>query len=125
MTNTRLHGSYNSQNTLLQQKVSDSRDHKIWDCESALYDSYELVAFAHIIERKLLPFSPSHVRPPRLNLRAVMDKDKEENSYASSKTTTGSSQRRKHWWNRKNNYEIKKEIKKRMLPSCFLCCTKS
>ncbi|CAG7873626.1 unnamed protein product, partial [Brassica rapa] len=41
MSNTQLHGrTYNSQNTL--------------------------ASFAHIIERKLLPFSPAHVRPPRL-----------------------------------------------------------
>ncbi|CDY62281.1 BnaCnng39830D [Brassica napus] len=49
-----------------------------------------------------------------------MAKDKNNNNaYASSKTTTRSSQRRKYWWNRKKNYEIKKEIKKIMLPGCI------
>nr|VDD32994.1 unnamed protein product [Brassica oleracea] len=118
MSNTQLHGrSYNSQNTVL----TDGRAHKIWDCESPLYDSYELASFAHIIERKLLPFSPAHVRPPPfLSLQALMAKDKNNNNaYASSKTTTRSSQRRKYWWNRKKNYEIKKEIKKIMLPGCI------
>ncbi|KAL0720265.1 hypothetical protein Bca4012_034864 [Brassica carinata] len=121
MSNTQLHGSYNSHDTVLQHKINDGRVHKIWDCESPLYDSYELVSFAHIIERKLLPFSPAHVRPPRLSLKALMDKDKDnDNSYASSKTTTSSSQRRKYWWNRKMNYDFTKEIKKKMLPSCML-----
>ncbi|KAJ0258216.1 Uncharacterized protein HA466_0070450 [Hirschfeldia incana] len=126
MTNTQLYGNYNSQDTVLPHKISDGRAHKIWDCESSLYDSYELISFAHIIERKLLPFSPAHVQPPRSSLKALMEKDKDNNnSYASSKTTTSSSQRRKYWWNRKMNYEIKKEIKKKMLPSCILCCNKS
>ncbi|WZZ48064.1 hypothetical protein YC2023_048171 [Brassica napus] len=121
MSNTQLHGrSYNSQKTVL----TDGRASKIWDCESPLYDSYELASFAHIIERKLLPFSPAHVRPPRLSLQAVMAKDKDNNNaYASSKMTTSSSQRRKYWWNRKKNYEIKKEIKKIMLPGCIFRTT--
>lgn len=118
MSNT--HGSFNSQDAVLRQMTSDGHAHKIWDCESPLYDSYELISFAHIIERKLLPFSPAHVRPPRSSLQALMEKDEHnKNSYASSKTTTSSRQRRKHWWNGKKNYEIKKEIKKIMLPGCI------
>ncbi|KAG2290674.1 hypothetical protein Bca52824_050278 [Brassica carinata] len=111
MSNTQLHGrSYNSQKTVL----TDGRANKIWDSR----------LFAHIIERKLLPFSPAHVRPPRLSLQAVMAKDKDNNNaYASSKMTTSSSQRRKYWWNRKKNYEIKKEIKKIMLPGCIFRTT--
>ncbi|KAF8104710.1 hypothetical protein N665_0170s0082 [Sinapis alba] len=125
MSNTQLHGSYNnSQETVLPaDKMSDGHDaHKMWDCESRLYDSYELVSFAHIIERKLLPFSPAHIRPPRLSLEALMAKDIDNNNsyHASSKTTTRSSaQRRKYWWNRKKNYEIKKEIKKKMFLGCI------
>ncbi|KAF2566651.1 hypothetical protein F2Q68_00023719 [Brassica cretica] len=65
MSNTQLHGrSYNSRNTVL----TDGRAHKIWDCESPLYDSYELASFAHIIERKLLPFSPAHVSEVKTRL---------------------------------------------------------
>ncbi|KAK4379200.1 hypothetical protein RND71_001062 [Anisodus tanguticus] len=29
---------------------------KIWDCRSPLYDSYELVAISHLIERKFMKF---------------------------------------------------------------------
>lgn len=104
MTNTRPYASYSSQDRVTEE-ISDGRDHKIWDCESPLYDSYELVSFAHIIERKLLPFSP-HTRPPGLSLRALMDKDKDDYSTA-SKTTTHSIHGRKHWWSRKKNEEIK------------------
>ncbi|KAF8113783.1 hypothetical protein N665_0045s0027 [Sinapis alba] len=91
MANARLHGSYNSQETVLPEKMNDDCDHRVWDCGSPLYDSYELVSFAHIIERRLLPFSPL-TRPSSLSLRALMDKDKDDYSYV-SKTTTSCIQR--------------------------------
>ncbi|CAH8383778.1 unnamed protein product [Eruca vesicaria subsp. sativa] len=107
---------------LLPVKMSDGCDHKIWDCGSPLYDSYELVSFAHIIERKLLPFSP-FTRQPSWRLRVLMDKDKDKCSSESyvSKTTTSCIHRRKSWWNRKKNEETKEYIKKkkRKMSSCI------
>ncbi|ESQ39278.1 hypothetical protein EUTSA_v10001747mg [Eutrema salsugineum] len=117
MTNARLPVSCNSQVTVTE-KISGGRDHKIWDCESPLYDSYELVSFAHIIERKLLPFPPL-TRPSGMSLRALMDKDKDDYSSA-SKTTTCSIHRRKYWWNRKKNEKIKETFKKKKLSDCIL-----
>lgn len=112
MANARLHGSYNSQDTvLLPETMSDGCDQRVWDSGSPLYDTYELVSFAHIIERRLLPFSPL-IRPSSLSLRSLMDKDKDDYSSA-SKTTTSCIQRRKHWWSRKKNEKRKKDIKKK------------
>ncbi|CAN6979236.1 unnamed protein product [Brassica oleracea var. botrytis] len=118
MANARLDGNYNSQDTVLQETISDGCDHRVWDCESPLYDSYELVSFAHIIERKLLPFSPL-TRPSSVSLRALMDKD--------DKTTTSCVQRKKKRWNRKKNDETKEDIKKkkRKMYSCSLWCKSS
>ncbi|CAA7016863.1 unnamed protein product [Microthlaspi erraticum] len=107
MTNTRRsHASYNSQDRVTDD-ISDGRDHKIWDCESPLYDACELVSFAHIIERKLLPFTP-HTRPAGLSLRALMDKDKDDYSTANETTTRSG---RRHWWSRKKNEETHEEDK--------------
>jgi len=88
MPNTRLCGSSS------EEKISDGRDPKIWDCDSTLYDSYELVSFVHIIERKLMPFSPL-ARQPGLTLRALMDKDSDlgklvRSNHAKLKETLGS-----------------------------------
>ncbi|KAF3549175.1 uncharacterized protein LOC111203623 [Brassica napus] len=126
MANARLHGNYNSQDTVFQETISDGCDHRVWDCESPLYDSYELVSFAHIIERKLLPFSPL-TRPSSVSLRALMDKDKDDYSSV-SETTTRCVQRRKKRWNRtKKNDETKEDIKKkkRKISSCILWCKSS
>ncbi|CAL9237153.1 unnamed protein product [Arabidopsis halleri] len=116
MTNTRNTGGSSS-----QEKISDGRDPKIWDCGSTLYDSYELVSFVHIIERKLMPFSPLS-RKSGLSLRAVMDKDNDDCSSASTKRGPCScSHRRKYWWNRKKNDEMKERInkKKKMFDCSF------
>lgn len=116
MTNTRFNG-INLQDRA-REKISGGRDHKIWDCESPLYDSYELVSFAHVIERKLIPLSPlcidrRDLSPPSgLSLRALMDKDKDDFSFV-SKMTMPSTRRRKDWWNWNKNDGKKENIKKK------------
>ncbi|KAG2332038.1 hypothetical protein Bca4012_018378 [Brassica carinata] len=106
---------------MLPERMSDGCDHRlVWDCGSPLYDTYELVSFAHIIERRLLPFSPL-TRPSSLSLRALMDKDKDDYSSA-SKTATSCIQRRKKWWKRKKNdakKEKDKKKKKQKMSSCI------
>lgn len=114
MTNTRNTGGRSS-----QEKISDGRDPKIWDCESTLYDSYELVSFVHIIERKLMPFSPLAPKSG-LSLRAVMDKDNDDCSSASTKRGR-CIHRRKYWWNRKKNDEMKERIHKKKKKKMFDC----
>ncbi|KAL9302984.1 hypothetical protein AtEden1_Chr2g0269361 [Arabidopsis thaliana] len=118
MPNTRLCGSSS------EEKISDGRDPKIWDCDSTLYDSYELVSFVHIIERKLMPFSPL-ARQPGLTLRALMDKDSDHCSCASTKRGP-CIHRRKYWWNGKKKDEMKERInKKKMFDFSFswnFCC---
>ncbi|CAN8286105.1 unnamed protein product [Cochlearia groenlandica] len=123
MTNTRLNGSYyNTQNTTKTKISTNGRNQKVWDCESLLYDSYELVSFAHIIERKLMPLSPPPpplTRPSCLTLRALMDRDKdeeEEEEYSSAykKKTCYFHHGRKYWWNRKKN-DNKMNNKKKIL----------
>lgn len=116
MTNTRLSAS-NS-----QEKISDGRDHYIWDCESLLYDSYELVSFVHVIERKLMPFSPLARQSSGLTLRALMDKDNDDCSSASTTRV-----RYIHRRNRKKNDKMKERIKKmKMFIDCSFwwnsCC---
>lgn len=119
MTNTRVHGSHLQDS--VTKKISNGRDHKIWDCESPLYDSYELVTFAHIIERKLMPliWDECGDLSPRsgLSLRALMDKEKDD--YPSGSKTMRSIQRRKYWWNRNKNVEKKVEIKKKKMFDCI------
>ncbi|XP_010518310.1 PREDICTED: uncharacterized protein LOC104793612 [Camelina sativa] len=103
-------------------QVTHNRDHKIWDCGSPLYDSYELASFAHIIERRQqMPLSPlARQCKSGVTLRALMNKDNEECSSASTTTTrVRDINRRKRWWNGKKNDEKKERINKKKMFACF------